>query len=167
MLTKCYKWHLYHTKKKTLRDQLSTDKNKSKTLNKIAKTLTTGINKNTLPPSTSVKELADSLLTSLWKKVNKIRSEFQHDNTYNIPTRNCNTLSNFQTITEEELHKTIKTRNSTTCSKMIHVKPNSFLSFSHILVPVWTKMINKSILQGVVLQNWKEAIILPIQKIIN
>ena len=29
---KCYKQHLYCTKKKALRDQLSTDKNKSKTL---------------------------------------------------------------------------------------------------------------------------------------
>ena len=37
---KCYKRHLYHSKKETLRDQLSTDKNKSKTLYKITKTLT-------------------------------------------------------------------------------------------------------------------------------
>ena len=41
------------------------------------------------------------------------------------------------------------------------------LSLSQILVPVRTKMIKKSMLEGIVLQNWKEAIILPIQKIIN
>ena len=97
------------------------------------------------------------------EKVNKIRSEFQHDEIYNIPTRSCNTISYFQTITEEEIYKTIITMNSTTSSND-PCNTKFILNFSHILVPVWTKIINKSIVEGTVLKCWKEAIILPIQK---
>ena len=47
-------------------------------------------------------------------------------------------------------------------AQLIHVIPNSF-SDSLILVPVWIKIINQSLSQGSILQNWKEAITLPIQ----
>ena len=72
-------------------------------------------------------------------------------------------LSYFQTVTEEELFNTIKTMNNTTSSNN-PCNTKFILSFSQILVPVWTKIINKSIVEGTVLQNWKQAIILPIQK---
>ena len=38
------------------------------------------------------------------------------------------------------------------------------LNFSQILVPVWTNIINKSIVEGTVLKCSKEAIVLPVQK---
>ena len=38
------------------------------------------------------------------------------------------------------------------------------LNFSKLLVPVWTKIINKSIEEGTVLKCWKEEIVLPVQK---
>ena len=50
----------HHSKRKTLRDQLSTDKNKSKTLYKITKTLTMDTKENIFPSSSFNKELADS-----------------------------------------------------------------------------------------------------------
>ena len=103
---------------------LSSEKNKTKILYKITKTLPTDIIENTFPLSSSNKELADIFPSFFVEKVNKIRSEFQHDEIYYIPTRNCNTLPYFQTTTEEELFNTIKTMNSTT-SSMIHVTPNS------------------------------------------
>ena len=37
------------------------------------------------------------------------------------------------------------------------------LNFSQILVPVWTNIIHKSIVEGTVLKSWKEAIVLPVQ----
>ena len=125
--------------------------------------ITTDIKENTLQSSSSNKELADIFANFFVEKVNKIRSEFQHDETYNIPIRNCNTLSNYQTITDEELFEPTKKMNSATCSND-PCNTKFILSFSLILVPTWTKMINKSILEGIVLQNWKKAIILPIQK---
>ena len=138
-------------------------KNKTKTLYKRTKTLTTDIRENTFPASSSNKELADIFANFFVEKVNKIRSEFQHDDIYNIPTRNCNTLSYFQTIMEEELCNTIKTMNSTTSSN--DPCNNKFiLNFFQILVPVWTNIINKSIVEGTVLKCWKEAIILSVQK---
>ena len=75
-------------KKKALRDQFSTDKNKSETLYKITKTLTTDIKENILPSLSSNKELADIFANLFVEKVNKIRSEFRHDETYNILIRN-------------------------------------------------------------------------------
>ena len=38
------------------------------------------------------------------------------------------------------------------------------LNFAHILAPVWTNIINKSIEEVTVLKCWKEAIVLPVQK---
>ena len=96
LVDKCYKRHLYYTKKKSLRDQLSSEKNKTKTLYKIPNTLTTDIRENTFPLLSSNKKLADIFANFFVERFNKIRSEFQHDESYNIPTRNCNTLSYFQ-----------------------------------------------------------------------
>ena len=106
---------------------------------------------NTFPLSPSNKELADIFANFFLDKVNKIRSEFQHDEIYNIPTRSCNTISHFQTITEEELFKTIKTMNSTTSSDD-PCNTKFILNFSQILLPVWTKIINKSIVEGTVIK---------------
>ena len=150
-------------KKKSLRDQFSSAKNKTKTLYIITNTLTTDIRDNTFPSSSSNEELADIFANFFVENVNKIRSEFKHNENYNIPTRNCNMLSYFQTITEEELFNTIKTMNITTSSND-PCNTKFILNFSEILVTVWTKVINKSIVEGTVLKYWKEATILPIQK---
>ena len=96
-------------------------------------------------------------------KVNKIRSKFLNNENYQIPTRNCKTLLNFQTITEEELIKTIKTMKSTTSSNdPCHTE--FILNFTQMLAPIWTNIKNKSIEEGTVLKCWKEAIVLPVQK---
>ena len=96
-------------------------------------------------------------------KITKIRSKFQNNENYQIPTRNCKTLLNFQTITEEELIKTIKTMKTTTSSND-PCNTEFILNFAHILALVWTNIINKSIEEGTVLKCWKEAIVLPVQK---
>ena len=103
------------SKKKTLRDQLSTD-NRSKHLYKITKTLITNTKDSSLPSSSPNKELANSFANFLVEKINKFILAFRHEDTYNISTRKCNTLSNFHTITEDELLNIIKTIKSTTCS---------------------------------------------------
>ena len=164
---KCDKRQIHHFKKKTLRKQLSTDNNRSKTVYRITKTLTANTKENILPSSSSNKELVDTFANFFVEKINKIRSEFWHEDTYHMPTKNATPYQNFQTITKDELLNMIKTMNSTTCwNDQCNTK--FILRFSQILVPVWTKMINQSVSQGIVLQNWKEAIILPIQKkIIN
>ena len=96
-------------------------------------------------------------------KVNKIRSKFQNDENYQIPTKNCKTLSNFQTITEEELIKTIKTIKSTTSSGD-PCNTEFLLNFTQVLAPIWTNIINKSIEEGTALKCWKEVIVLLVQK---
>ena len=113
---KYYKKHLFQTKKEILRDKLNSGNNKSKTLYKITKSLTSDPSENTLPIATSARELANAFANFFVDKVNKIRAKFQHDENYHIPIRICKTLSNFQIITEEQLIKTIKTMNSTTSS---------------------------------------------------
>ena len=159
---KCYKKHLYQTKKKILRDKLNSGNNKTKTLYEIIKTLTLDTSENTLLTATSHKEQADIFANFFVDKVTKIRSKFQNNENYKIPTRNCKTLLNFQTITEE-LVKTIKTMKSTTSSNN-PCNTKFILNFTQILVPVWTNIINKSIEEGTVLKCWKEAIVLPVQK---
>ena len=125
---KCYKRHLYQSKKKILRDKLSSDKNNTKTLYKITKILTSDTSENNFPESTSNKGLADIFADFFVDKVTKIKSGFQSNENYNVPTRICTSLSEFQTVTQEALIKTIKTMKSTT-SPMTHVILTSFLTF--------------------------------------
>ena len=76
---KCYKKHVFQTKKKILRDKLNSGNNKTKTLYKITKPFTSDTSENTLPTATSPKELADIFANFFVDKVNKIRSNFQND----------------------------------------------------------------------------------------
>ena len=160
---KCYKRHLYQSKNKILRDKLSSDKNKTKTLYKITKILTPDTGENNFPESTSNRELAVIFADFFVDKVTKIKSGFQNNDNYNQPTRTCTSLLYFQTITQEELIKTIKIMKSTT-SPNDPCNTNFILNFSEILVPVWTNIKNKSIEEGMVLKCWKEAIVHPVQK---
>ena len=146
-----------------MRDKLNFGNNKSKTLYKITKSLTSYASENTLPTATSPKELANTFANFFVDKVYKIRSKFQNDENYQIPTRNYKTLLNFQTITEEELIKTIKTMKSTTSSND-PCNTEFLLNFTQMLAPIWTNIINKSTEEGTVLKCWKEAIVLPVQK---
>ena len=70
---------------------------------------------------------------------------------------------NFQTITDEELIKSIKTMKSTNSSNN-PCNTEFLLNFAQMLAPVWTNIINKSIEEGTVLKCWKEVIVLPVQK---
>ena len=146
-----------------MRDKLNSGNNKAKNLYKITKTLTSDTSENTLLRATSYKELADTFANFFVDKVTKIRSKCQNNENYKIPTRNCKTLLNFQTIIEEELVKTIKTMKSTTSSND-PCNTKLILNFAQILAPVWTNIINKAIEEGTVLKCWKEAIVLPVQK---
>ena len=141
----------FKQKNEILRDKLNTGNSKSKILYKITKSLTSDASENTLPTATPPKELTNTFAIFFVDKVNKIRSKFQNDENYQIQTRNCKTLLNFQTITEEELIKTIKTMKSTSSSND-PCNTEFLLNFTQMLVPIWTNIINKSIEEGTVLK---------------
>ena len=73
LVDKCYEEHLYKTKKKTLRDKLNSGNNKTKSLHIITKSLTSDISKNTIPETTSHKELADIFANIFLNKATKIK----------------------------------------------------------------------------------------------
>ena len=159
-LDKHYKKHQFQTKKEILRDKLNSGNNKSKTLYKITKCLTSDASENTLPTASSPKKLANTIANFFVDKVNKIRSKFQNDENYQIQIRNCKPLANLQTIIEE-LIKTIKTRKSTNSSGD-PCNTKFLLNSTQVLAPIWTNIINKSIKEGTVLKCWEEAIVLPV-----
>ena len=64
----------------------------------ITKNLTTNTIENILPFSSLNKKLADGFVNLFVDKIKKMRTQFRHEDTYNIPTRNCNILSQLQTI---------------------------------------------------------------------
>ena len=78
LVDKCYKRHLYQSKKKLLREKLSSDKNETKSLYKITKILTSDTSENNFPESTSNKELADTFADFFVDKISKIKSGFQN-----------------------------------------------------------------------------------------
>ena len=143
-LTNATRKHLFQTKKEILRDKLNSGNNKSKTLYKITKSLTSDTSENTLPTATSPKELAKMFAYFFVDKVNKIRPKFQNNKNYQMPTRNFKTLINFQTIMEEELIKTINIMKSTTSSND-PCNTEFLLNFTQMLAPIWTNIVNKSI----------------------
>ena len=100
---------------------------------------------------------------SLLKVIIQQNERSSEEENYKIPTRKCKALLTFQTITEEELFKTIKKMKSTTSSNG-PCNTKFILNFSKLLVSVWTNIINKSIEERTILKCWKEVIVMPVQK---
>ena len=73
MLTNAIRY-TYIPQEEPLREQLSNDNNRSKTLYKITKNVATNTKENILPSSCSNNEPADIFTTFFVKKINKMRS---------------------------------------------------------------------------------------------
>ena len=94
---------LNHSKMKIVSKQISKKNDRSKTLYNITKNLTKNTKENILPSPSCNKELAGNFANFFVEKINKIISQFRHEDTYNMLTRKCNILSSIHTITEDVL----------------------------------------------------------------
>ena len=162
-INKCYLRHLYQSKKSYINTQLESNNNNSQMLFQILHQLTKGQHDNPLPDCSSHEELANNFADFFINKIEKIRSQFQQSRLYTPPSQKCKNFTQFRPISDEETLKILNNMKKTTCD----VDPcniNFLMEFKGTLLGTWTKIINKSLLNGCFLQSWKKAIIRPLIK---
>ena len=121
-------------------------------------------------PSGSPSELVDSVSEYFVHKIENIRNKITNavtDSEMSIsppdPPKPTSTLTEFKEVSEEEVRKLIMSSKSTSCP--LDPLPTSLLKDSlSVLLPVITKLINGSLISGIVPQCFKNALIKPLLK---
>ena len=111
-----YKKHLYHSKKTHILSQLNDNKNKTRNLYKILRSLTKLEDENPVPFTESLSDppnkFADFCLNNIEKK---IREQFHDQNTHKSYHRKCTKFTSFVPLERDEILSIIKNMNPTNC----------------------------------------------------
>ena len=113
-VNKCYLRHLYQWKKSYINMQLESNNN-SQVLFRILQQLTKRQHDNPIPACSSHEELANKFADFFINKIEMMRSQFQQSNLYTPPSWNCNNLTQFRPIRNEETLKILNSMKKTTC----------------------------------------------------
>ena len=118
---------------------------------------------NPLPDRTSDEALAHELANYFSTKIETIRNGLQHVPRY-IPSGLCNTeLGDFISLSENQVRNLVLNAKSSTC-EMDPIPSVLVKKHIDVLLPVVTRLVNESLVQGHFHDHWKVAVILPLLK---
>lgn len=158
-----YHQHLKTQKEKFINDEVKVCEGDAHKLFAVIKSLTGVSSDNPLPEASSDKALAEGFTDFFSNKIETIRESFNQVTPFEPNPVDCEMLSEFQPVTEAELHKLIVSAKPTTC--MLDVWPTTLLKrFLHVLLPVLTRLVNGSLSDGIFLAKWKKAVVKPLIK---
>ena len=117
-----------------------------------------------LPESTSDSELANNFLEFFSDKIKKIRATFKNDEQFNMDNSGSpiEKLVLFDAATEDEISE-IVTSFGVKCSPDDPIPASVLKTYSELLIPIWTKLVNMSLEQGS-MDCLKNAVVIPIIK---
>ena len=119
---------------------------------------------NQLPETTSDSALVEDFASFFHDKIDNIRSRFKDIQPYK-PDEKCNIplLHKFAPISAKELEKTITSMPSKTCA--LDIIPTTRLKeVLGALLPSLTHIVNKLLDPGAFYNDWKEALVKPLEK---
>ena len=119
---------------------------------------------NPLPPSISNEELTEEFASFFINKIRKIREALDTGPKFK-PTqhRSSKSFVNFTKLAEDEVERIIMSMPTKSCK--LDVLPTKALKdIITPLLPLLTKIINLSLTEGLFVEEWKVAIILPLLK---
>ena len=156
-----------NSKKNFYSDKLSKSQGDQKQLFRCVNELLNNTKSSSLPSHSNQKELADEMSEFFTQKIEKIRKELELFQSKNSKVYAEKESSVFQSVlhpaTEEEVRKIIMSSSTTTCA--LDPIPTQLLKENlDILLPVITKIINRSLSESKVPDSFKLAIILPLLK---
>lgn len=159
------------TKESYYNNIISENASNQKVLNKIVEKLLNKKSETPLPIHSSLRELAERFVEYFSDKILKIREDIftQRAHTPPVPEKyptDVPILSEFKQVTEEEVKRHIKDSASKHCD--LDPVPTWLLKQClDVLLPVITLIVNLSLSESVMPENFKEALLLPLLKKAN
>ena len=162
-LNMIYKRNLHHAKKTSILHGLNDNKNKTRNLYNILRSLTKQKEENPMSSTGSPSDVPDTFADFFLNKIKKIREQFQNNSTQGKYIRKCPKITSFWPLEKKEIHNIIENMNPTTC--MTDPCDTKFLlRFKDTIIDAITMIVNQSLTSGEFLDNWKMAIVRPLIK---
>ena len=162
-LNTIYKKHLHHAKKTSILSELNDNKNKTRNLYNILRSLTKQKDENPMPSTGCLSDVPDTFADFFLNKIEKIREQFQNQGTKKKYSKKCTKMTRFQLLDKKEICNIIKNMNPTTC--MTDPCDTKFLlRFKETILDAITMIENQSLTTGEFLDDWKMAIVRPLIK---
>ena len=162
-INRIYKKHLHHAKKTHILHELNDNKNKTRNLYNILRSLTKEKEENPIPSTGSPSNVPDIFADFFLHKIQKIREQFHDQGTKGAYYRKCSKITSFQPLEKKEICNTIENMNPTTC--MTDPCDTRFLlRLQQTILDAITMTVNQSLTTGEFLDDWKMAIVRPLIK---
>ena len=158
-----YKKHLHHAKKTHILYKLNDNKNKTRNLYNILRSLPKQKEENPMPPTESPSDVPNILADFFLNIIQKIREWFHGQSTKKSYHRKCSKFTGFLPLEKEEILNIIKNMNATTCI-IDPCNTRFLLKFTETILDAITIIVNQSLTTGESLDDWKMAIVRPLIK---
>ena len=153
---------LLNIKKRTsLQDKIQECTGDSRRLHKLVSNLTTKQVDPEWPTHTTDEELAESFASHFKGKIDKIRDLLSNKPVYSPDDLVVPVLNKFTTMSQEEVGSVISSLKSKSCE--LDPIPATILKVMlPKILPLITKIVNKSLREGAFCREWKTAVVRPI-----
>ena len=158
-----YKKYLHHSKKTHVLSKLNYNKNKTRNLYKILRSLTKLEGENPMPPTESPSDLPNKFADFFLSKIEKIREQFHDQNSQRSYHRNCMKFTSFVPLERDEILSIIKNIKPTTYI-MDPCNTRFLLKFKETILDAITTTVDQSLTTGKFLDDWKVAAVRPLIK---
>ena len=155
---------LLNIKKRTaLQDKIQECTKDSQRLHKLVSNLTTKQVEPEWPTHTSDEELAESFASHFQGKIDKIRELLSNKPVYSLEDLVVPELKEFTPMSQEEVSKVISGLKSKSC-KLDPIPTTILKVMLPKILPLITKIVNKSLGEGAFCREWKTAVVRPLLK---
>ena len=107
-LNTIYKKHLHHAKKTSILNELNDNKNKTRNLYNILRSLTKQKEENPMPSTGSPSDVPDTFADFFLNKIKKIREQFQNNRAHGKYIRSCPKITSFQPLEKRRYATSLK-----------------------------------------------------------
>ena len=150
-------------KKGSIQNKIQECTKDSRKLHKLVSNLTTKQVEQEWPAHTSNEELAESFASHFQGKMDKIRDLLKNKPLYSLEDQEAPELKCFAQMTQDEVSKVISSLKSKSC-EVDHVPTTIFKVMLPNILPLITKIVNKSLGDGAFCREWKTAVVRPLLK---
>ena len=156
-------YYLLNSKKYTIRKKISECSTDSRKLHKLINNLTKPQEEQQWPKHNNPEVLANEFATYFEDKILKIRKVLETTPPYWSEQSNAHVLSRLVPLAEKEVEKSINSLKTKSC-KIDTIPTDILKQLAPVILPLITKIVNLSLMQGEFCRSWKTATVRPLLK---
>ena len=163
MARKEYKILLTQVKTTKIKEKIDDCHKDTKKLCELVVCLTGTATENPLPPGKTDNQLAEDFAKFFMNKIQTIRDNLADHRLYKPKPTNMLKVDTFKKLREEGVRKVISKMKTKSCD--LNVLPTHILKemLEHLLLTI-TRIINISLMKGIFIDKWKNALVRPLLK---